>query len=81
MTLIQSSLASARIETPAPDAPALEADVVLELRDVTKAYGQNDAAPAVSNVNLKVLRGEVLCLMGTSGSGKSTLLRLSLIHI
>ncbi|WP_159995266.1 MULTISPECIES: ATP-binding cassette domain-containing protein [unclassified Pseudomonas] len=75
MTLIQSSLASARIETPAPDAPVLEADVVLELRDVTKAYGQNDAAPAVSNVNLKVLRGEVLCLMGTSGSGKSTLLR------
>jgi len=75
VTLIQSSLASARIEPPAAAAPALEADVVLELRDVTKAYGQHSAAPAVSNVNLKVLRGEVLCLMGTSGSGKSTLLR------
>ncbi len=54
-----------------------EGEVVLELRDVTKAYLRKGAPalPAVSHVNLKVRRGEVLCLMGTSGSGKSTLLR------
>lgn len=51
--------------------------MVLELRNITKAYARKDASalPAVSNINLKVRRGEVLCLMGTSGSGKSTLLR------
>lgn len=54
------------------------AEVVLELRNLTKTYASRrdrTSAPAVQQVSLSVRRGELLCLMGTSGSGKSTLLR------
>ncbi|MFY1662821.1 ATP-binding cassette domain-containing protein [Pseudomonas sp. Pseu.R1] len=53
-------------------------DVVLQFRNLSKRYKSRSgqaAQDAVSQVNLSVRRGEVLCLMGTSGSGKSTLLR------
>lgn len=61
---------------PAASAPQpASAEVVLELRNLTKHYGRGSSAPAVEQVSLSVRRGEVLCLMGTSGSGKSTLLR------
>ena len=45
----------------------------VELIRVTKSYGR--AAPAVSDVSLRVEDGELLVLVGPSGCGKSTLLR------
>jgi polar amino acid transport system ATP-binding protein len=47
-------------------------DVVLELNDVVKRFGDNEV---LSGVTVKLHRHEVVCLIGASGSGKSTLLR------
>jgi len=44
------------------------------LEDVTFAYG--DAAPVLSDLNLRVARGEKVAVFGTSGTGKSTLVQL-----
>ncbi len=48
-------------------------DFVVELRDVTKRYGEH---LALEDFSLGVGRGEFLTLLGPSGSGKTTLLRL-----
>ena len=54
------------------------APVTLQFRNLSKRYparAGSTPVDAVSEINLAVQQGEVLCLMGTSGSGKSTLLR------
>jgi polar amino acid transport system ATP-binding protein len=47
-------------------------EVVLELTNVVKKFGDNEV---LSGVSLSLHRHEVVCLIGASGSGKSTLLR------
>jgi phospholipid/cholesterol/gamma-HCH transport system ATP-binding protein len=47
-------------------------DVIMELRDVHKSYGPKDV---LRGANLKILRGEVLVIMGGSGTGKSVSIR------
>jgi ABC-type Fe3+/spermidine/putrescine transport system ATPase subunit len=46
---------------------------VLELRDVTKKYGE---FTAVDSVSLEIEKGKVLSLLGPSGCGKTTTLRI-----
>ena len=46
---------------------------VLELRDLTKVYGD---FPAVRGLCLEVSRGEVLALLGPNGAGKTTTIRM-----
>ncbi|WP_427870164.1 phosphonate ABC transporter ATP-binding protein [Leucobacter luti] len=46
---------------------------VIEISDLTKRYGESTTA--LSAVDLRVDRGEIVVLLGLSGSGKSTLLR------
>ncbi|MDX6717526.1 MAG: polar amino acid transport system ATP-binding protein [Baekduia sp.] len=47
-------------------------DVVLEVRGVTKAYGER---PVLRGIDLAVREHGAIALIGASGSGKSTLLR------
>ena len=56
--------------------PVTKADpgraVMVAAQDVFKRYG---GVEVLSGIDLKVHRGEVVCIIGPSGSGKSTLLR------
>ena len=53
------------------------ADIVLEVRGLTKVFGSGAAAfTAVDGIDLTVRRGELVIIMGPSGSGKTTLLTL-----
>jgi len=50
----------------------------LELRGVTKVYGDGSAeVHALSNIDLSVDAGSLVAVMGASGSGKSTLLTIA----
>ena len=46
--------------------------MLLEVRSLVKRFGDTEV---LSNVDLSVSEGSVVCLVGSSGSGKSTLLR------
>ena len=51
---------------------------VLELRAVSKAYGEGAAeVHALVDLDLSVASGELVAVMGPSGSGKSTLLTIA----
>ncbi|GAA2935483.1 hypothetical protein GCM10011428_61300 [Streptomyces violaceus] len=63
-------------DTPVRDAAAQDTPV-LELRDVTAAYGP-DAKPAVRGVDLVIPRHGHTAIVGPSGAGKTTLFSLVL---
>ena len=54
-------------------AQAAEGPAVLELTDVSKAFGP---VQALTNVSLRLLPGQVHCLAGENGAGKSTLIKV-----
>lgn len=53
-------------------------NTVLSLKNITKKFKgeRGKASIALENINLEILAGEFLVIVGPSGSGKSTLLRV-----
>ncbi|KGX93722.1 xylose ABC transporter ATP-binding protein [Pontibacillus halophilus JSM 076056 = DSM 19796] len=48
-------------------------DYILEMKNISKEF---TGVKALSNVNFKVERGEIHCLVGENGAGKSTLMKV-----
>jgi putative ABC transport system ATP-binding protein len=50
---------------------------IIELKDITKAYGMGGAmVHALRGIDLSIRKGEFLSIMGPSGSGKSTCMNI-----
>lgn len=55
----------------------MDQDIVLQLKDVRRAYDTGDMEVEVLHgINLTIRRGEMVAIIGPSGSGKSTLMNI-----
>jgi phospholipid/cholesterol/gamma-HCH transport system ATP-binding protein len=62
----------AAAKSPAPEDPRTGQDVVVSVKGLTTAYGDQ---VVLRDVDMTVRRGEVMVILGGSGCGKSTLLK------
>jgi len=71
-TAVSEAAPSAPVETHAP-APLIDPKILLEVRDLSKAF---KGVQALDKVSLQVHEGEILGLLGPNGSGKSTFINV-----
>lgn len=75
---LEADLTENRVSVVTPDnAPAIPGEFVLQLRNVTAAYGPG-LEPAVRDVSIDVPRRGHVAIVGPSGAGKTTLFSLIL---
>ena len=60
--------------TAVPDGRAEPAHL-LNIRDISVAYGEDDQSPAVEHFSLDLKEGQIVSLVGESGSGKTSVIR------
>lgn len=53
--------------------PLLDKKVVIEIKDLTKSYGNRSA---IKQLNFKIFKGDVVGLLGPNGAGKSTTMKI-----
>ena len=68
---MNQSIAEANLDS--NQTAAMSGEPVLVLRDVHKSFGTQHV---LDGINLTVVRGETLAVLGRSGTGKSVLLKL-----
>jgi len=87
-TVMQQAMAAAErvfglLDTQSPDAvmsdvrrdePPIEAPPLIALDHVT--FGYREDRPVLSDVSLRIEKGETLAIVGATGSGKSTIIKL-----
>jgi nitrate/nitrite transport system ATP-binding protein len=54
----------------------MSAQSFLQIRNLSKRYGDTATKPVFAGVNLNIERGEFVCIIGHSGCGKTTILNI-----
>ncbi|MBC7857676.1 MAG: ABC transporter ATP-binding protein [Burkholderiaceae bacterium] len=77
MTLLHAAHLASEVPRPAPPlaavSPAEPRDVVIEVRDLVRRFGD---FTAVNGIGFSVRRGEIFGLLGPNGAGKTTTFRM-----
>ena len=70
---LRSNLKGSNIALISPNLNCAEAEVALEISNLSRSFNHKKA---VNNISFSILEGELFCLLGHNGAGKSTTINL-----